>query len=337
MEKTEFGIEKVEYKTFDGQEVVLTEKNARDICGANQQYLTRNEIEMFMKTAKYRKLNPFLRELYLLKPCYKKDGKDNPQAAQIIVSKQAVMSIAEENPNYDGFEHGIIVKRKEGAIEDRVGCIKFEGETLLGGWSKVYRKDRRVPFIARLDIKEYTKARDNGKGTWDTMASTMIDKCAIVSAMRLAFPQQLGGLYTDEEFKNSNFDPTKEEAQNPIASDNKPTQNENAETDSATSSIVYDIPSESYDFETVAMEENKEATDAAVKPEIKPVRYEHYNGKDYPVYPFNPEYKHWYGDKERFENNSDKFNIVDMEAPEGRFPVQEKELKTKAEPKGGNK
>ena len=53
----EFGIEKVTYKTFDGQEIVLAEKDVRDICGNTNEYLSRSEIELFMKTAMYRKLS----------------------------------------------------------------------------------------------------------------------------------------------------------------------------------------------------------------------------------------------------------------------------------------
>lgn len=343
MADKEFGIEKVEYKIFDGQEVVLTEKDVRNICGANSQYLTRSEIELFMKTAKYRKLNPFLRELYLLKTVFTKNGETKPQPAQIIVSKQAVMMIAEEHPAYDGLEHGITVQKANGETEDRVGCIKLNGETLVGGWAKVYRKDRRVPFVARLDLKEYSKAKKyddgkEGKGTWDTMICTMIDKCATVSAMRLAFPQQLGGLYTNEEAKNSNFEPTETEQEEITETPTTETPKE----------VVYDIPAEYYatvtnsemaNVQVVATAtEDKESEmpfldEPETKTEIKPVRYEKINGVDYPVYPYNPEYMYWYGTREGFPSKQDKYNLVDLEPTEDRVPVQEKELKTKAEPK----
>lgn len=344
MADKEFGIEKVEYRTFDNQEVVLTEKDVRNICGANSQYLTKNEIELFMKTAKYRKLNPFLRELYLLKTAFTKNGEVKPQPAQIIVSKQAVMMIAEEHPAYDGLEHGITVQKTDGTVEDRVGCIKLNGETLVGGWAKVYRKDRRVPFVARLDLKEYSKAKKyddgkEGKGTWDTMISTMIDKCATVSAMRLAFPQQLGGLYTNEEAKNSNFEPNGME------------QEENAETPTTETpkEVVYDIPAEFYESEVregapkveieTTVTEDKESElpfldEPETEPEIKPVRYENIDGVDYPVYPHNAEYAHWYTFRDKFPMYIEMYNIVDYPPKtEDRVTVQEKILKTKAKPK----
>ena len=41
---------------------------------------------------------------------------------------------------------------------------------------------------------------DKGHGNWKAMRRTMINKCAESKALRKAFPQQLGGLYTQEEF-----------------------------------------------------------------------------------------------------------------------------------------
>ena len=319
----EFGIEKVTYKTFDGQEIVLAEKDVRDICGNTNEYLSRSEIELFMKTAMYRKLNPFLGELYLLKnKPYNKDGREINTPAQIIVAKQAVMMIAEENPSYDGLEHGIVVQKSDGTIEDRVGCIKLSGETVIGGWAKVYRKDRRVPFVARLDIKEYSKAKKDGKGTWDTMVCTMIDKCATVSAMRMAFPQQLGGLFTNDEIKNSNFKPTDLDNAADV-DDNDENENQNANTEP-----VVDIPvtiepqvEPTEIQETIETEQPTEPTPTV----IQIVGTKTILGKDYAVYQPNPYTSYQYATKDRFPEFADQYILIDYPEKEGRVAVQKAE------------
>lgn len=181
-------IKDVSYKTFDGDTVTLGEAAVRNITN-NNQYITKGEIALFIETAKYRRLNPFLGQLYLVK-------YDGSKPAQTVVAKSAMLIIAEEHPAYDGMEHGIIVKNTNGEITDRVGCISYAGETVIGAWAKVYRKDRSKPFEERIDITEYNK----NQSTWRSMPKTMIDKCAQAKALRTAFPKQLGGLYIAEEF-----------------------------------------------------------------------------------------------------------------------------------------
>lgn len=299
----------VTYKTFDGQEVTLGAEDVRRLCGKNGQYLLENEIDLFIKTAMYRRLNPYLGELYILKNAPYKNKQTGetkePSPAQIIISRQAVMMIAEEHPAYDGLEHGIVVLDKEGEIVDREGCILLSGETLLGGWAKVYRKDRRVPYLCRIDLKEYSKQKQNGDGTWDKMTKTMIDKCAVVTAMRSAFPQQLGGLYTQEEVDNSNFTPTETEeppkqiVDIPVIIPNKNVEDQKAET-------VEELP---------FPEEPKEP-----KQEDK---FHTIDGTDYKVEPVNKDEKLWYVEKEYFLEHKDGLIIVDAFRDDtAKIPVQ---------------
>ena len=50
---------------------------------------------------------------------------------------------AEAHTSYDGMEAGIIVQNEEtGGISYRQGTLKLPGETLVGGYAEVFRKDR---------------------------------------------------------------------------------------------------------------------------------------------------------------------------------------------------
>ncbi|ALV20728.1 phage recombination protein Bet [Carnobacterium antarcticum] len=157
------------------------------------QYLTRGngkvseqELVMFMQLCKFQKLNPFLNEAYLI--------KFGNQPAQIIVSKEAFMKRAEQHSQYSGLEAGIIVERKDDLVEIE-GAVKLKNDVLIGGWAKVYRKDRERPISVKLSFSEFGK----GQATWKDMPLNMIRKTAIVNALREAFPDNVGALYTEEE------------------------------------------------------------------------------------------------------------------------------------------
>ena len=145
------------------------------------------ELAYFIATCKERNLNPFTKEVYFIK------YGTNP--AQVVVSKDAFMKRAEQNPNFDGFEAGIVVETQDGEIKQISGTIHSKNDTLLGGWAKVYRKDRKFPVEVDADFKAY----NTGKSMWAKMPALMIRKVALVSAMREAFSENVGGLYTTDE------------------------------------------------------------------------------------------------------------------------------------------
>lgn len=149
------------------------------------------ELAYFIATCKERNLNPFTKEVYFIK------YGTNP--AQVVVSKDAFMKRAEQNPNFDGFEAGIVVETQEGEIKHITGTIHSKNHVLLGGWAKVYRKDRKYPIEVDADFKAY----NTGKSMWAKMPALMIRKVALVSAMREAFSENVGGLYTTDEMDQS--------------------------------------------------------------------------------------------------------------------------------------
>ena len=186
-------MEIVEYKTNNGVAVKLDEQVVRTLTNNNEN-ITNDEVKLFIALCQNQRLNPLIREAYLVK-------YDKNKPAQQIVSVGAFQRIAEDNPQYDGMEDGVIVKSGDKVIK-RQGTMVYQGEVLLGGWAKVYRKDRRVPTVVELNLKEYAK----GQSTWNSMPSTMINKCARVGALRNAFPNAFNNCYADSEIQNGNLD-----------------------------------------------------------------------------------------------------------------------------------
>ena len=173
-----------------GQEVKLSYSIVRKYLTKGNADVTDQELVQFISVCKFNKLNPFLNEAYLIK--FKSARGDGN--AQMIVSKEALFKRAEACEQYDGIEAGIIVLRGDNVVELE-GCFRQAKDVLLGGWAKVYRKDRRVPTVSKVNLSEY----DKGNSIWNEKKATMISKIAKVQALREAFPSQLGAMYAKEE------------------------------------------------------------------------------------------------------------------------------------------
>jgi len=151
--------------------------------------VTDEEAYSFIQLCKARHLNPFLKQVHLIK-------KEFTGAAKTVVGKDVFMERAGRHPQYDGFEAGIIIKAKgKTTTEDRPGAFLDDGETLVGGWAKVYRKDQSHCTEARVSMNEY----NTGMSSWKKIPATMIRKVGLTQAQREAFAAELSGLYDSSE------------------------------------------------------------------------------------------------------------------------------------------
>lgn len=178
-------LEKEMVYTVGEEDVKLTGNIVKNYLARGNKEITNREIVVFMNLCKYRKLNPFLNEAYLV--------KFNDEA-QIVTGKEAFMRKAEENPKYKGHRAGIIVVREKEVIELE-GCFKLQTDVLVGGWAEVFVEGKEHPIVAKVSLQEYNK----NQSTWKSMPSTMIRKVALVQALREAFPGDIGALYSNEE------------------------------------------------------------------------------------------------------------------------------------------
>ena len=178
----------VTYETMAGDTLTLNRSILDQFVKKGNSNINDQEAFNFLQLCKATKLNPFLNEVYLV--------KFGTQPAQMITSKEAYMKRANNNPNYNGFKAGITIL-SDGKIIHREGqsFYKQAGEKLLGGWAKVFRKDIDQEFFQEVSLDEYSK----GQATWKQMPGNMIRKVALVGALREAFPDDLGGMYTQEE------------------------------------------------------------------------------------------------------------------------------------------
>lgn len=183
----------VEITGADGQHFTVSFGDVRNfICPK----ATDAECKIFLETCKQYHLNPFTKEAYLIHY----DNKNDDTASTIVLGKNCYLQMAERHPAYDGFEAGVIVLTADGQLLNREGSIVYDkngGETLLGGWAKVYRKDRTRASYEEVKLSEY----DTGKSLWNDKKATMIRKVALVHALREAFPSTFGALYDESEVR----------------------------------------------------------------------------------------------------------------------------------------
>jgi phage recombination protein Bet len=183
--------EKYAYQSRDGQDVTLSPKSVRKHLVSGKHPVSDTEVLMFMSMCRYQGLNPFLKEAYLIKYAA---GDDNP--ASIVTARIVYEKRAAQHEQFAGMKSGIIVD-KSGEITYRAGSFHMPGETIVGGWAEGHRKDWEIPRRVEVAFAEY----DAGRALWKSKPGTMIEKVAIVQCLRAMFPQEMQGLYGEEELE----------------------------------------------------------------------------------------------------------------------------------------
>lgn len=172
-----------------GANITVTADDVRNLICPNAD---QKEVSLFLQLCKSQRLNPFVKDAYLVK------YGSNP--AQMITNYQVFNRRACRNENYAGIENGVVVLRNGEIVhKDGSAVYKAAGETLLGGWAKVYFKDNRKPAYAEVALDDYS----TGKSNWSKMPGVMIEKCAKAAAWRLAFPDDFQGMYVSEEMQQA--------------------------------------------------------------------------------------------------------------------------------------
>lgn len=181
----------VQFNTDTGLEVRVTSQDVK-------QYLcpqaSDKEIAMFLELCRAQRLNPWVKDCYLV--------KYGNQPASIITGKETFSKRAKANPNYRGFQAGVIYADPSGAVKEREGSAVFPGigEQLLGGWCRVY-VDGMEPVYNAVTLGEYS----TGKALWLSKPATMIRKVAYVQCLREAFPDDFQGMYDAAEMGQSDY------------------------------------------------------------------------------------------------------------------------------------
>lgn len=150
---------------------------------------TDKDVMGFIMLCKASGLNPWVRDAYLVGY----DSKDGPNFS-LITSHQAFLKRGEAHEAYDGMASGVIVMSSD-VLTYRDGDLVLAGETLVGGWARVHRRDRSYPSYDAINLSTFNTQRSR----WAADPAGMVVKVAEASALRKAFPSNLAGLYLQDE------------------------------------------------------------------------------------------------------------------------------------------
>lgn len=147
------------------------------------------ELDNFIEICEDKGLNPLTRQMHIQANYDKKAGKNKYSCFTTI---DGVRVIAERTGEYEGQDGPYWYAEKTQKWQDVYN--RADGR-IIAAKVGVYRKGFDRPVYAIAHWSEYGKEF----GTWAKMPSHMLSKCAEVGALRKCFPQDLSGIYTDDE------------------------------------------------------------------------------------------------------------------------------------------
>jgi phage recombination protein Bet len=136
--------------------------------------LNPEEFKAFVYVARERHLNPLLKQIYAIKYGGKVTHQTSIDGFRAIAARTKLHAgtddaVFEGTPSTAGFRATVTVWKLVGGV--------------------------RCPFVATARWEEYNP----GQGLWKKMPHSQLGKCSEALALRKAFPEDLGGLYTADE------------------------------------------------------------------------------------------------------------------------------------------
>lgn len=155
---------------------------------------TDNELELFLYQCKKTGLDPLAKQIYAV---FRKNYKTGKNEMSIQTSIDGYRLIAQRSGKYKG-QVGPFWCGKDGVWSD----VWLSEENPYAAKVGVLREGFSEPVFAVAKWSSYVQVNFKDKkpvNKWASMPDLMIGKCSEALALRKVFPQDLAGLYTDDE------------------------------------------------------------------------------------------------------------------------------------------
>lgn len=184
---------------FFSREQIETIKNV--ICPG----LTDPEVGLFSEVCKQTKLSPFAKQIYVTKrPTWDAGLQRSIDKMTIQTGIDGYRLIAERTGKYNG-QSAFEWCGADGIWKD----VWLGTKPPAAARATIHRSDWAQPVVrvARWEAYVQTKKGGEPNSMWAKMGPEQLAKCAEALALRTAFPQELSGLYTDEEMGQADNEP----------------------------------------------------------------------------------------------------------------------------------
>ncbi len=142
-----------------------------------------DEFAVLLEIAKTRRLNPMLKQIHFVK---RYNGQLKREVWACQASIDGLRAIAQRTGFYAGSDEPEFT---------------YDDGKLIAAKVKIYRKDWARPAVGVAHWSEYVQTTREGAPTkfWKDMPHVMLAKVAEAQGLRKAFPEDMSGLYSDDE------------------------------------------------------------------------------------------------------------------------------------------
>lgn len=186
---TERGAQIVIHPEFSNEQIRLLGETIAKGCD-------QNELSFFLNVCKLKRLDPFTGQVHVVKRWDRDLGREK---MTIQVGIDGYRAIAARTGELCGNDEPIF------DTEDAEHPNK--ATVTVYRWHK--DSGQKIPYTASARYSEYVQTKKDGSpnSMWTNKPFIMLGKCAEALALRKAFPDELSGMYSDEEMGQADNEP----------------------------------------------------------------------------------------------------------------------------------
>lgn len=156
-------------------------------------------VERFLAVCRRTGLDPLARQVY----CIGRTSKSDPSGVEwsIQTGIDGFLVVAERTGEYRGRSPFQWLTAKREWVDVFIPGPNYDGDHPLAARAIVHRAGWERPVEAVAEWNAYVQTKTNGEPVqmWKKQGPGQLAKCAFALALRTTFPQDLSGVYTDDE------------------------------------------------------------------------------------------------------------------------------------------